>query len=200
MHNQVASIIIFQTENFSGRRLKSAFATIKICFGIFYMDICTRSVTFCSSMDWPVLFSETINSICTVLTVTLDAALVMATVLVRSNHISRLELSKCFCSIIDWGLQNDLILIIRDGAGLAREDCLGLKGESAGHWIQFSSQFHQCNCVTGRTRTAPHILLLQASPPAAAPGAGAPTTAPSNNPYLVLVLDQYYWCTNYCSI
>ena len=135
-----------------------------------------------------------------VLTVTLDAALVMATVLVRSNHISRLELSKCFCSIIDWGLQNDLILIIRDGAGLAREDCLGLKGESAGHWIQFSSQFHQCNCVTGRTRTAPHILLLQASPPAAAPGAGAPTTAPSNNPYLVLVLDQYYWCTNYCSI
>ena len=102
-------------------------------------------MTFCSSMDWPVLLSKTINLICTVLTVTLDAALVMATVLVRSNHISRLELSKCFCSIIGWGLQNDLILIIRDGAGLAREDCLGLKGESAGHWIQISSQFHQCN-------------------------------------------------------
>jgi len=85
--------------------------------------------------------------------VTLDAALVMVTALVR------------------------------DGAGLVREDCLGLKGESA-----------------GRTRTAPHILLLQASPPAAAPGAGAPTTAPSNHSYLVLVLDQYYWCTNYCSI
>ena len=79
-------------------------------------------------------------------------------------------------------------MIIRDGAGLVREDCLQLKGESAGHWIQFSSQFHQCNCVTGRTRIAPHILLLQASPPAAAPGDGVPTIAPSSDSCLILVL------------
>lgn len=128
-----------------------------------------------------------------VTTVTLGVALVMVTALVRSNHEIFQECEDTFCSIIGWRLllyQNDLPLIIRDGAGLVREDCLGLKGESAGHWIQFSSQFHQCICVTGRTRTAPHILLLQASPPAAAPGAGAPTTAPSNQLVLLALVHQ----------
>ena len=59
----------------------------------------------------------------------------MVTALVRSNHEIFQECEDTFCSIIGWRLllyQNDLPLIIRDGAGLVRGDWLEVRRESVG--------------------------------------------------------------------
>ena len=109
MHNQVASVIIFQTENFSGRRhWNQLLPQLKFVLDFWdflhgYMHEIRDILKLCGMVSFS-FQNHKLNL--SVSTVTLDAALVMATALVRSNYISdisRLELFECedtFCSII----------------------------------------------------------------------------------------------------